>query len=156
MLFYYKNSKNLAFYLLIYFFELKLCVIIFLIKRDYFLMDANVFISKVERNQINRGSKSDYHQMSIGYCDKDGEEGYFLTSVMTEQAMDSYERNLLGALNSTNWIEAIYGATLVDLTTILDSDNNQHLIGFESPFGLILKNEVKLYDHTPEMPFEFN
>lgn len=119
-------------------------------------MDTNVFISKVERNQINRGSKSGYHQMSIGYCDKDGEESCFLTSIMTETAMDNYEHNLLGALNSTNWTQAIYGATLVDLTTILDSDDSHHLIGFESPFGLILKNEVKLYSHEPEMPFEFN
>ena len=119
-------------------------------------MDTNVFISKIEINEIKRGAKSGFHQMSIGYCDKDGAESYFLTSIMTEQAMNSYEQNLLGALNSTNWTQAIYGATLVDLTTILDTDDKKHLIGFESPFGLILKNEVKLYDHTPEMPFEFN
>ena len=109
-------------------------------------MDSNVFISKIQINEITKKQNSVcYKQMSISYCDKDGEESSFLTSIMSPQAMDVYEQSLLSALNSINWTQAIYGARLTNLTTILDVDDNKHLIGFESPFGLILKNEVKIY-----------
>lgn len=120
-------------------------------------MDTNVFISKIEINQIRKSKSSvELQQMSIGFYDKDGEESSFLTSIMPTDKMDSYQQNLLGALNSTNWIQAIHGAMLTNLTTIRDEEDQSHLIGFESPFGLILKNEVKLYEQTPTFNPDFN
>ncbi|MBQ3214140.1 MAG: hypothetical protein IJB10_03965 [Clostridia bacterium] len=115
-------------------------------------MDTNVFISKIQINQIKKSKSSiELQQMSIGFYDKDGEESSFLTSIMSTDKMDNYQQNLLGALNSTNWIQAIHGAVLTNLTTIKDEEDQTHLIGFESPFGLILKNEVKLYNSNPEL-----
>ena len=115
-------------------------------------MDTNVFISKIEINQIRKSKSSvELQQMSIGFYDKDGEESSFLTSIMPTDKMDSYQQNLLGALNSTNWIQAVHGAILTNLTIIKDEDDQSHLIGFESPFGLILKNEVKLYEQNPNL-----
>ena len=120
-------------------------------------MDTNVFISKIEINQIRKSKSSvELQQMSIGFYDKDGEESSFLTSIMPTDKMDSYQQNLLGALNSTNWIQAIHGAMLTNLTTIRDEEDQSHLIGFESPFGLILKNEVKLYEQAPTFNPDFN
>ena len=115
-------------------------------------MDTNVFISKIQINQIKKSQNSlELQQMSIGFYDKDGEESSFLTSIMSVDKMDNYQQNLLSALNSTNWIQAVHGAILTNLTIIKDEDDQSHLIGFESPFGLILKNEVKLYDQNPKL-----
>ena len=119
-------------------------------KEDYF-MESNVFISGIQVNDVKKGD-STYQQMSIGYYDYKGEESSFLTSIMPEASMEQYQNSLLGALNSKSVTEAIYGAVLTDLTTIKDSDDQKHLIGFESSYGLILKNEVRLY--AQEKPFE--
>ena len=114
-------------------------------------MESNVFISGIQVNDVKKGD-STYQQMSIGYYDYKGEESSFLTSIMPEASMEQYQNSLLGALNSKSVTEAIYGAVLTDLTTIKDSDDQKHLIGFESSYGLILKNEVRLY--AQEKPFE--
>ena len=119
-------------------------------KEDYF-MNSNVFISGIQVNDIKKGD-STYQQMSIGYYDYNGEESSFLTSIMPETSMEQYQNSLLGALNSKSVTEAIYGPVLTDLTAIKDSDDQKHLIGFESSYGLILKNEVRLY--AQEKPFE--
>lgn len=108
-------------------------------------MESNVFISGVHVNEVKKG-EINYQQMSINYCDKDGEESSFLTSIMPESLMSQYQKGLLGALHTKNFTEAIFGAVLTDLTTIKDSDDQNHLIGFESSYGLILKNEVRLYN----------
>lgn len=110
-------------------------------------MESNVFISGIQINDINKGGVN-YQQMSINYCDKNGDESSFLTSIMPENSMEQYQNGLLGALNSTTLTGAIYGAVLTDLTVIKDSDDQKHLIGFESSYGLILKNEVKLYEQA--------
>lgn len=108
-------------------------------------MESNVFISGIQVNDIKKGGEI-YQQMSINYCDKNGAESSFLTSIMPENSMEQYQNGLLGALNSSTLTGAIYGAVLTDLTTIKDSDDQKHLIGFESSYGLILKNEVRLYE----------
>ncbi|MBR1984902.1 MAG: hypothetical protein IKA31_04090, partial [Clostridia bacterium] len=69
-------------------------------------------------------------------------------SIMTEESMQKYEQSLLEILQSKNWTQAIYGPNLTNLTTIKDSDDEKHLIGFETTRGMILKNEVKLYSNT--------
>ena len=119
-------------------------------KEDYFMED-NVFVSGIQINDIKKGEAT-YQQMSINYCDRNGEESSFLTSIMPESSMEQYQSGLLGALNSRTLTGAIYGAVLTDLTAIKDSDDQKHLIGFESSYGLILKYEVRLYNQ--EQAFE--
>ena len=114
-------------------------------------MEDNVFVSGIQINDIKKGEAT-YQQMSINYCDRNGEESSFLTSIMPESSMEQYQSGLLGALNSRTLTGAIYGAVLTDLTAIKDSDDQKHLIGFESSYGLILKNEVRLYNQ--EQAFE--
>lgn len=111
-------------------------------------MDTNVFISGIEINEIKKTNQNGYRQMSISFFDKDGKESSFLTSIMTEESMQKYEQSLLEILQSKNWTQAIYGPNLTNLTTIKDSDDEKHLIGFETTRGMILKNEVKLYSNT--------
>ena len=58
-------------------------------KEDYF-MESNVFISGIQINDINKGGVN-YQQMSINYCDKNGDESSFLTSIMPENSMEQYQ-----------------------------------------------------------------
>ena len=111
-------------------------------------MDSNVFISGIKINEIKKSNQNGYQQMSISFFDKDGKESSFLTSIMTAESMQQYEKSLLEILKSKNWTQAIYGPELTNLTTIKDSDDEKHLIGFETKRGLILKNEIRLYSNT--------
>jgi len=110
-------------------------------------MDKNVFISKIEIYEIQRPVKTSANkkQLSIYIFDKNGEETIMSTSIMSPEDIEKYKRNLLNALNSHSWLQAIYSANPVNLTTILDSEDSNRIIGLESDYGLILKNEIKIY-----------
>ena len=66
---------------------------------------------------------------------------------MAEETAKKYKDDLLKALNAKHWTQAIHNPIPVELNVITDSeDAKQEIAGLESPFGLILKNEIKFYN----------
>ena len=110
-------------------------------------MDKNVFISKVEIYDIKKDvtENARNHQVSICFFDKNGQESVLLSSIMTNDNANKYKQNLLNLLDCRNWTEVKYNAMPLNLTTILDEEDNSRIIGLESKKGLILKNEIKFY-----------
>ena len=83
-------------------------------------------------------------QLTIKLFDKFGEETNFSSSLMGEDQVKLYEKNILKALNCLNWTQAIHGVPLKSLKVVYDEDSNK-IIGLETKLALILKNTVKFY-----------
>ena len=83
-------------------------------------------------------------QFTLKLFDKMGKETDFSSSLMGEDQINLYQKNILKALNCLNWTQAIHGVPLKALKVVCDEDSNK-VIGLETKNGLILKNTVKFY-----------
>jgi hypothetical protein len=104
-------------------------------------MDKNVFISGAEIVNIKGMSK-----LVIKIFDKNNEVGSFCTSLMSRYNAEKYEQEALALLGNKNWFDITYGTLFPQLTMLCDSDNTGEIVGLACKKGLLLKNEVKVFD----------
>lgn len=106
-------------------------------------MEQNVYVAgyKISSKKVSVVTS---FQLTIRLFDKLGEETNFSSSLMGEDQINLYQKNVLKALNCLNWTQAIHGVPLKTLKIVCDEDSKK-IIGLETKIGLILKNTVKFY-----------
>lgn len=103
-------------------------------------MDKSVFISKVKLVPDGK-----LYRLKFKIFDKDGEVGYFLTSLMTRYNAEKYEEKALDLIDSKSWFKTIYGIFPHEFTLITECKEKDNIVGLSYAGGLLLKNEVKKY-----------
>ena len=106
-------------------------------------MEQNVFVSGYNMS-TKKVSVVTSFQLTLKLFDKFGKETDFSSSLMGEDQINLYQKNILKALNCLNWTQVIHGVPLKNLKIVCDEDSKK-IIGLETKNGLILKNTVKFY-----------
>lgn len=107
-------------------------------------MEQNVFVSGYNISSKSVSVVTSF-QLTLRLFDKFGEETKFCSSLMGEDQINAYQKNILKALNCLNWTQAIHGVPLHSLKIVYDDDDSKKIIGLETKKGLVLKNTVKFY-----------
>ena len=106
-------------------------------------METSVFINNHSIN-LKEGKSSDENQLVISLFDKKGNIAEFTSSFMKTEQFSTYEKSVLKAFNSKNWLQVVHNEPLHNLKTVIDKDSNK-IVGLETTNALILKNIVKFY-----------
>jgi len=108
-------------------------------------MKKEVIISKKELIDSNKNILKNYKQIKLSVTDEAGCEDYLLSSLLNQNELSQYENNLLKAFDATNWMQIIYSAVPIIATAIFDNEKSHSIARLETSFGIILKNEVKIF-----------
>ena len=106
-------------------------------------MESNIFVNNHIVN-TKEGKTNNELQLIINLFDKRGKEFEFCSSFMKSEQFSSYEKSVLKALGSKNWLQVVHNEPLHNLKPVVDKDANK-LVGLETNLGLILKSIVKFY-----------
>ena len=105
-------------------------------------MNRDVFISNLEIKELPITLQNKY-QLEIKIFDLCNNETSFLTSLMKENEIVSYKKDLFKLFDCYNKIQIVHNPQIKTIHTILDEENN--LVGLELNNGVILKNEIRFY-----------
>ena len=103
-------------------------------------MNKSIFISNIKIKELPISLKNKY-QLEIKLFDLDDNETSFLTSLMQENEIAEYKKNLFKVLNVVSELQAVHNPEIKTLSLILDENNK--IAGLEVEKGIILKNEIK-------------
>lgn len=106
-------------------------------------MEQNVYVAGYKMSSKKVSVVTSF-QLTLKLFDKSGKETNFSSSLMGEDQVNLYQKNILKALNCLNWTQAIHGVPLNALKVVCDEESKK-IIGLETKNGLILKNTVKFY-----------
>lgn len=106
-------------------------------------MEQNVFVAGYNITSKNVSVVTSF-QLTLKLFNNLGRETEFSSSLMGEDQINLYQKNILKALNCLNWTHAIHGVPLKSLKIVQDEETKK-IIGLETKTGLILKNTVKFY-----------
>ena len=104
-------------------------------------MKTTIFISNISIKQMPINLQNRY-QLELTLFDTNNKEYSFATSLMKEDEVNKYKKDLFKMINANSNLQAIHSPQIKEYHLILDENNK--IAGLEFEKELILKNEIKM------------
>ena len=106
------------------------------------VMDSSVFITGFKIIEKKASILTKY-QLQLFLCDKNFNEGNFISSLMDKDEVEKYNNNILKGIKCRNWTQAVYGTPIETFSVIKDDADSEKIVGLSTDKVLILRNEVR-------------